>query len=94
MDGTTHLTAEFAFAMFSSDAKSKCETEGGNYEVVGILQAFNCNMPANDAGETCSDSSECDGLCLADGGVCSVKTTNFGCIPILENGKEVTICID
>lgn len=79
--------------MYSKEEETACLNNGGSYEKFGKLQAYDCNMPASDAGKTCADSSGCEGLCLAKG-ECSPNTINFGCIPLLEKGEEVTICID
>lgn len=81
---------------YSDEQKKACELKGGKYQQLGMAQMWQCNMPAKDAGKNCKNSQECEGLCLAKNGkgFCSKSTHNFGCIPIIENGEEVTICID
>ena len=68
-----------------------CDTTGGKV-VYGIIGAV-CAMPTSDAGQSCSDISECEGLCLSDG-KCSEWDNNFGCTEVLVEGETVTICID
>lgn len=94
MNDVKQLTAKYAVIIHSEKENGKCLENGGNYEKMGMLQMYQCNMPAKDSGKTCSDSKECEGSCLAETKTCSENTINFGCIPILENGEEVTICID
>lgn len=93
MSGKTYLTADYAITVYSKADKEKCESTNGTYEPFGMLQAYICNMPAKDAGQTCKDSSECEGLCTGKG-VCSDLTDYDGCNEIMENGEVVTICID
>lgn len=68
-----------------------CDATGGKV-VYGIIGAV-CAMPTSDAGQSCSDISECEGLCLSDG-ECSEWDNNFGCTEVLVEGETVTICID
>ncbi len=85
-----------------------CRASGGKL-VRGMGPAV-CSIPAGDYGKPCSSSDECEGLCKADAevegivsgayagkpvtGSCSQYRTNFGCIPVAENGELATICID
>ena len=94
IQGVKHLTAKHAITMFSKDKETKCIKEGGSYDPKGMLQVYMCNMPAKDFGKSCTDSSECEGMCLSETKSCSKDTINFGCINILEEGNPVTICID
>jgi hypothetical protein len=56
-----------------------------------------------DAGKACSDSAQCEGLCLAPegsrdggavGGTCAADTDKFGCQQRLRDGVAVTMCVD
>ena len=91
-----YLTAEYATTVYADSERTLCESKGGSYEANGMAQIFMCDMPATDAGIACTDSNDCEGLCFSENGTgtCSPTTINFGCIPILEDGEEVTICID
>lgn len=77
-----------------TDADTRaCEAKGGS--VTRGLAGPACAMPTEDAGKPCRDGSECSaGICLAEGAQCPAQSLNFGCLPILEAGDEVTICID
>jgi hypothetical protein len=46
--------------------KASCEALGGRWGRIGLGPREQCNLPAVDAGMTCSDSDECEGMCLAD----------------------------
>jgi hypothetical protein len=83
---------------------AQCLRQGGRWEVLGF-SGPGCNLPTSDDGKPCSDSQECEGLCLADKeeinangvdlpGVCSAWQSTFGCQVVVENGKVVEICID
>jgi hypothetical protein len=83
---------------------AQCLRQGGRWEVLGF-SGPGCNLPTSDGGKPCSDSRECEGLCLADHeeinangvdlpGSCSDWQSTFGCQEVIENGKVVEICID
>jgi hypothetical protein len=63
-----------------------------------MLQLDMCDLPTSDAGQPCTDSTQCEGMCLAgdtaEVGACSPTTLNFGCFPIMEGGQQLTICVD
>jgi hypothetical protein len=46
--------------------QASCEALGGRWGQIGLAPREACNLPTTDAGETCSDSDECESLCLAD----------------------------
>lgn len=71
--------------------KAECDARGG--KLVRAKVGMVCALPAKDAGKRCTDSSACEGLCLASG-QCSPYESNFGCNDVLDGGKKVTICID
>ena len=72
---------------------AQCYEDQGEIVPGGHLP-WACQLPHMDGGKPCSDGADCEGLCLAEGGVCSVVSPIFGCYPILEDGQEVTICVD
>ncbi len=75
-----------------------CLQQGGVWGPQGMAQTDMCDLPATDAGQPCTDSSQCQGLCLAANtpgtGVCSPRTINFGCHDIMQEGVQMGICID
>lgn len=75
----------------NAHSEASCQAEGGTLmnAKVGPI----CSMPASDAGQSCTSSSQCVGLCMASG-QCSEYESNFGCQDVLEDGAQVTICID
>jgi len=79
--------------------KQECEAKGGKWGLFGIALIERCNLPTSDGGKTCTDRSQCEGLCLAENvnstvGKCTAWRMTFGCVNILENGTVMTICID
>ena len=80
-----------------SDAeKADCLARGGYIDLV-TFNTEGCVIRTKDAGKPCSDSSECDGACLAPidqaegspaAGTCaSEKGMFFGCVNIVSKGK-------
>jgi hypothetical protein len=47
--------------------RAACEAQGGKWGRIGLNPREQCNLPAADAGKECLSSSECEGLCLAEG---------------------------
>jgi hypothetical protein len=45
--------------------KSWCEEQGGYFGYVGLYPVEQCNLPTPDGGSNCTDSSECEGMCVA-----------------------------
>ena len=90
------LMAKRGFVVYDKNAELNCIINKGEYEARGMMQVYMCNIPTKDAGKSCNNMEDCEGICMSDDGkgVCSNWTVNFGCIPVIENGKEVTICID
>ena len=73
--------------------KSTCESKGGSYFIGG--EYFVCQMPVNDEGLSCSDSSQCEDICKAETkidttGICTVFS--HGCDLVLNDGKASWLC--
>lgn len=43
-----------------------CLAAGGKWGRIGLGPRAECNLPTSDAGAICSDSSECESLCIAE----------------------------
>lgn len=82
-----------------------CSASGGVWQKVGRAQMFACVLPARDAGQACSDNSDCQVSCLVTGrdvkagtavtGQCAANTNQFGCKTRVRNGRaEPTLCVD
>jgi len=87
-----------------SDAAA-CRAGGGEVAVRGRLQAELCVQPFADAGQSCTDNSQCEGACVTDNmeapdgervtGQCQADDRPFGCFAEVEQGRPVRgICID
>ena len=86
----------------SFDEKNVCEEAGGTWKQ-WLSENFSCNFPTEDAGEICTDSAECETLCVADpqstgeplSGTCFGWKQPYGCITEINNGEiGKTICIN
>lgn len=85
---------------------SACTARGGEMRQVGRMQSWQCVVKYADAGQRCTDGSQCQGDCeiagnngLAPGaaatGVCQADSNRFGCRTTIKDGKaEAALCID
>lgn len=81
-----------------------CEREHGEMQRVGSRQNYLCVTRYSDAGNTCQNSSECQGSCVAVSaarpgrkvaGVCSADTNVFGCHTFVVDGRaQPRLCLD
>jgi hypothetical protein len=78
---------------------------GGNWTHIGLPGTpKRCDLKATDGGKLCTDSSQCQGECMAPAGAseasetkgtCSDYILNFGCARRVENGVVgMEICAD
>lgn len=75
--------------------RAACEADGGRWGAGGLTGTMVCYRETKDAGQTCSQSSDCEGLCLARSRSCSPVTPLFGCYEVLgSGGLRSTLCID
>mgnify|MGYP000913347911 CR=1 FL=1 len=76
-------------------AMAACEKCQGTWGKYGINAKEGCNCKTKDAGKTCQDGNQCQGLCLFDGydgsgreqGHCSEKERVSGCMNIVQKGQ-------
>ena len=83
-----------------------CVAGGGEMLPSGMRQRPLCVTPYSDGGKTCTDSTDCEGLCTTDddrwprgadikGPVCEFTDSPFGCRSEVENGvADFALCID
>ena len=83
-----------------------CSNSGGNLERRGLGGALTCVTQYSDAGETCSDSSDCEGACLTysadiqEGdsvlGLCqATEPTRSGCFANIYGGiADAPLCLN
>jgi len=78
------------------DTETECLGLGGNWTRLGLQ--MRCDVKTADGGKACTDSSECQGACLAAEdtqagraaiGKCSPYRANFGGVTFVERGKAV-----
>ena len=79
--------------------EAECGARGGNWTTLGLPypgKAKTCDLKTTDSGKVCSNSSECQGSCIAPDGVasglktlgkCSAYVSNFGNVNLVEHGK-------
>ncbi|WP_407352516.1 hypothetical protein [Luteimonas sp. R10] len=83
--------------------EAECLQRGGQWTQLGRASVKQCLLQTTDAGAACTDSDQCEGLCLAPegsgdgtavGGTCSADTNRFGCRQRVTAGVAVTLCVD
>lgn len=75
--------------------RAACIARGGNFSPSGPGGTLACILPTSDAGQPCTASEDCEGLCLARSASCAPLTPLFGCHEVLlAGGLRVTQCID
>ena len=85
------------------NTKARCIEAGGNWVALGLTSPDKpkvCDLKTSDAGNTCNDSSDCEGSCFAQNeskpgtistGVCSTYRLVFGNLKLVEKGTVVEI---
>lgn len=72
-----------------------CEEQGG---VWGAHSRFSdkesCILPTSDAGTPCTDSSQCEGMCIGPGACSKWDRLPSGCYEVLTEGVPGGLCID
>ncbi|HYF61523.1 MAG TPA: hypothetical protein VD886_01835 [Herpetosiphonaceae bacterium] len=85
--------------------QQECRQKGGAWGAQGMQGTLMCNLPAADAGQRCTGSEQCEGLCMAApaatpepggevAGKCSPRQIVFGCHTLVEDGRIVRSCRD
>ena len=86
--------------------REACEAGGGSVERRGMMGSEMCVRPYADAGKACTDESQCEGRCIAEGrvgappdekvtGICQRDDALFGCFGLVENGTISSgLCVD
>jgi len=98
VDRSVGSTATNSTANTTSSAEKECLAKG---EKIGMGLSKQCNMTFSDANKKCTDSSECQGQCIAENpqsivGKCSSRSSaSIGCHSLMMNGKaSPTLCLD
>lgn len=90
----------------TTSQRAACEAAGGYVERRGRRNAELCVTPFPDAGQACSDGSQCEGDCIFEGnaqqqsgenivGICQRDDALFGCFSTVENGAILRgLCVD
>ena len=85
---------------------AECGARGGNWTTLGISYPGKpkvCDLKTTDSGKACSDSSECQGSCVAPdsvvsgvnaSGTCSAYVSNFGNVKLVEHGKVMLLNVE
>ena len=85
---------------------AECSAHGGNWTTLGLSYPGKPkvrDLKTTDSGKVCSDSSECQGSCLAPErvvsglhaiGTCSAYVSNFGNIRLVEHGKVESLNVE
>ena len=99
----TPSLSENAGAKLSYLERTSCRLKGGEVERAGILGNERCTITYEDGGDICIDSSNCEGLCIANlspnetdvSGTCQLNDNPFGCYSEIIAGQATpTLCVD
>jgi hypothetical protein len=79
-----------------------CDARGGAWTRFGGSEQYFCRIKTRDAGVKCSNSSRCEGVCIAasiePGGIaynsCSDEISVYGCFEEFSDGHLRSICRD
>jgi hypothetical protein len=79
--------------------KEECLAKGGVWQKWGLIGAEYCQIPAKDAGKSCTDQFQCTYGCISETGTvpgkCAMYKNTFGCFSLVNNGKvEQSLCVD
>jgi hypothetical protein len=86
--------------------EAECVAQGGSWRALGLPmpnKPKSCDLKAADAGKSCSDSSQCQGACLAPAdatagaattGSCSAYLANFGNVVLVTDGKVERVNVE
>ena len=86
--------------------EAECGARGGNWTTLGLPYPGKpkiCDLKTTDSGKVCSDSSECQGSCVAPDsvasglkatGTCSSYVSNFGNLKLVVHGKVVLLNVE
>ena len=86
-----------------AETEAECLLRGGEWKVASVFaEKYACFIKMQDAGKSCTDSSQCMGKCLATErsappvtGVCSDSNIRLGCYSEVINGKLGSrVCVD
>lgn len=87
------------------DTKAACEAAGGTWARFGLLATELCNLPTSDAGQPCTDNSDCQSVCVAPEGAkpgdrvtgkCYARSITLGtCLSYVVDGvAQAVLCED
>jgi len=71
-------TARLQVSKQDDKIREQCEADGGKYKCYGFCTDDYeriCDFPYEDAGQPCTDDSECRGFCLVDDRECETECT-------------------
>lgn len=76
-------------------AARECNSSGGSWGLAPGRAAYTCYRQTRDSGKTCSDATDCQGMCLARSHSCSPVIPFYGCHEVLnKEGGVQTLCIE
>jgi hypothetical protein len=82
-----------------AELKRECESMGGKWhgEIVGRGRQWGCERPTRDKGKRCTDSSQCEGMCLAEPAptasqLPSLTKCQCASTTLFPKGRAVLVC--
>lgn len=99
-DGMTEEICQRRLDALAEIDLAECAAKSGEIVVDGRLGLPLCRETYADAGEACTGSEDCEGLCIGSAGsgtepACQAYTPLFGCYASYEGGEvDYEICVD
>ena len=99
------VTEGFVPGTMPAGERAQCLSGGGTVQRMGMAGHEMCVRPMKDAGKACTDSSQCEGRCIAPAetqvpagnvtGTCQRTSAQFGCFGEVEQGRvRGILCVD
>ncbi|MDV7144225.1 hypothetical protein R3X27_16185 [Tropicimonas sp. TH_r6] len=94
LDRVPEPTAPPGSAAFFEEQRAICEARGGTFVDSESRPTKICFVTPKDAGEGCSQRSDCEGECLARSRSCAPVIPLVGCHEVLmSGGMPATVCL-
>jgi hypothetical protein len=85
--------ASTAMPLITAEEQQACQAVCGTIEQIGF-DAYSCVYPASDAGKSCLDSAECEGLCMAADDVSAGTRTRGKCTQWVNANGTGNLVVD
>jgi hypothetical protein len=77
--------------------EAACLAQGGSWTTLGLPSPNKpkiCDLKTTDAGKACTDTTHCQGICLAPADAANGATAAGSCSPYVANFGNVSLVVD